>query len=41
MDVASTHAEHLGDGGTGDIGIEDADLVAVAGKFGGDGAGDE
>ena len=41
MDVTSAHTEHLGDGGAGDVGIEDADLVTVAGKLGGDGAGDE
>ena len=41
MDVASAHTEHLGDGGTGDVGIEDADLVAVTGKLGGDGTGDK
>ena len=41
MDVASAHTEHLGDRGTGDVGIEDADLVAVAGKLGGDGTGDK
>ena len=41
MDVASAHAEHFGNGGAGDVGIEDADLVAVTGKLGGDGAGDK
>ena len=41
MDVASAHTEHLGDRGTGDVGIEDADLVAVTGKLGGDGTGDK
>ena len=41
MDVTSAHAEHLRDRGAGNIGIEDADLVTVAGKFRGDGAGDE
>ena len=41
MDVASAHTEHLGDGGTGDVGVENANLVAVAGKLGGDGTGDK
>ena len=41
MDVASAHTEHLGDRGTGDVGIEDADLVAATGKLGGDGTGDK
>ena len=39
--MASAHAEHLGDRGAGDIGIEDADLAAVTGKLGGDGTGDK
>ncbi len=41
MDMTSAHTEHLGDGGAGDVGIEDADFVAAAGKLGGDGTGDE
>lgn len=39
--MTSAHTEHLGDGGAGDVGIEDADFVAAAGKLGGDGTGDE
>ena len=39
--MATAHAEHLGDRGAGNVGIEDADLVTVTGKLGGDGAGDE
>ena len=41
MDVTSAHAEHLRDRGAGYVGIEDTDLVTVAGKLRGDGAGDE
>ena len=41
MDVTSAHTEHLRDRGAGNIGIEDSDLVTVAGKLRGDGAGDE
>ena len=41
MDMTSAHTEHLGDGGAGDVGIEDADFVAAAGQLGGDGPGDE
>ena len=37
MDVASAHAEHFGDGGAGDVGVENANLVAAAGKLGCDG----
>ena len=36
--MASAHAEHFGDGGTGDVGVENANLVAAAGELGCDGA---
>ena len=39
--VAAAHAEHLGDGGAGDIGIEDAYLVARAHELRCDAAADE
>ena len=38
MDMASAHAEHFGDGGAGDVGVENANLVAAAGELGCDGA---
>ena len=39
--VAAAHAEHLGNGRTGDVGVEDADLVACARELRGKAAADE
>ena len=41
MRVASAQAEHLGDRGAGDIGVEDAYLIAGACELRGDAAADE
>ena len=39
--MAAAHAEHLGDRRAGDVGVENADFVAGARQFDGEGTGDE